>query len=123
MNIELERKVGGKWFTWEGYRMVLAYGTYAMNGSLAIECYSYDADDENLYLEVWDSLTTNLPVSERGNRQFLNAHDYTHAAEILAAAGGIGKPTSESYGCGYLTFPLYEFDLERLREIGVPFDD
>lgn len=90
------------------YPLIASY----YNHNLAIRLWTDDG-------EPWASLTVNLDVNlhdELGEEYALvDVNNFPEAEEFIAKYG-IGEPMNASKTSGYVRYPLYKFDLKKLKE-------
>lgn len=87
-----------------------------VDGSLAIELYEFCDED---YPEPYLPLTVNLDgwtgrKDQSATRAFLNVNDYGVGVRRLVEETGIAQPVGLTIQSGYVEYPLYEFDLEKI---------
>lgn len=89
--------------------------SYVCNGKLAIEMGVWD--EEIRAIEAFGTLTVNLPDFDwiADNEAFLDTNNYPYA-ENFVRDHKLAVPTGRMARSGYCLYPLYRFDLERLRE-------
>ncbi len=67
--------------------------------------------------EPWDSLTTNLGVPVEKDCAFINVNNLGGGILPWIEENGLGKPTGHSERSGFVEYPEYCFDAERLQEL------
>lgn len=87
------------------------YTYYRDNNRLAIVL--YDVDTKEDYAE----LTVNLPDAKvyNKNQAYVDTNNCTWAIEYIKRSG-IGKPLSDFSVSGFCIYPLFEFNLERMKK-------
>ena len=68
--------------------------------------------------EFWSDVTVNLPgylVEE--NEAFVNVNAYSDVVGMLEKYD-IAKPTGVKVNSGFVTYPLYKFDMDKLLKYG-----
>ena len=95
------------------YKIKLGLDNYSSNDNLAIVMYCWDEE-----LKFWDNfatLTVNLePVDE--DCGYLDVNNLKEA-EDWVRENKLGEPTGRVRQSGYVTYPLYKFDLQRIKSI------
>lgn len=86
------------------------------DGTLAITLVEYLGED---YPEPYMNLTVNLDgwtgrKTQSDTRAYVNINDYGFGVLRFIRETGIGKPTGITCASGFLQYPLYEFDLEKI---------
>ena len=91
------------------YNVVIRKTQYANNGNLALLLETPDG-------EPVANLTVNLPDEIlASNCAYLDTNNLPEA-EWFVQSNGLAKPTGEYGNSGYCSYPLYEFDLDKLGE-------
>lgn len=84
---------------------------YSYNGNLAIE--AYDADNGEPYASVTVNLGLLLPEFA-----FIDVNNFPEIKEILESLG-IAKYAGATRCSGYCKYPLYQFEMDKLKEYSV----
>ena len=98
--------------------MVMVHvGTYASNGTLAV---ILEAVEETEYVEVGEEfyLTVNLKEpAPAPNMAYLDVNNMGDKAAAFLEKYGLAKNTGLTGKSGFVTYPLYEFDIQKLRRL------
>lgn len=88
--------------------------SYDNNGSLAVYLF---LDEDNDY-EPYALLTVNLPESDNNKEDeaYLDTNNLPYAKTFVKKYG-LAVPTGRVAYSGFCTYPLYKFDLERLKKL------
>ncbi len=79
------------------------------NGNLAI-CAVFEE-----YPEEYEVVTVNLHEVPM-NQAYVDINNYPSIVSDIVAAG-IGKPTGKTCRSGFVTYPLYEFNVDEIGEL------
>ena len=96
---------------WRTYNnCVLFMDRYAINSHIVLRIFT----DEGPLA----SLTVNLPETRRypNNFGFLDVNNFPEAETVVNSLG-IGKETGILAASGFCVYPLYEFDIEKIKEM------
>ena len=81
------------------------------------------ANNQHIALSVWcedgpfADITVNLPETKRypKNFGFVDTNNFPQAHRLIEQLG-IGKPTGTYAQSGWCYYPLYEFDIDKIKE-------
>lgn len=90
------------------YNVDVAKSKYLFNGNLAILMSDVESH------EPFATLTVNLPTEMPENMAYVDTNNCPWAEEFIAKYE-LGKPTGQTANSGWCTYPLYVFDLEKLK--------
>jgi hypothetical protein len=90
----------------------LEIGQYANNGRLAISMNTF----EDGYPEPYGSLTVNIDAPAQDYCGYLDTNNLANA-EKFVTENGLGEFTGITAKSGYCEFPLYMFNVNKLREL------
>lgn len=96
------------------YSVLLAIHYY-QNGNLAIAL-------EEEHGEPYGVLTINLGDKLPSDYAYLDTNMHPNAEEIVKEYG-LAENTGKYEQSGFCTYPLYKFNISRLRELSVDFDE
>lgn len=85
---------------------------YANNGRLAVELISY----EEGYPEIFGCLTVNIDASAPDYCGYLDTNNLSNA-EKFVTENGLGEFTGLTGRSGFCEYPLYLFNVDKLREL------
>ena len=87
--------------------------SYYSGGNLALQLMDWSDD----YPEPWGDLTVNLGCSVEKDCAFVNVNNM--GGEILPwiEKNGLGTPTGRTQRSGFVTYPEYCFNADRLRAL------
>ena len=94
-------------FLGEDYELAFYVGSYTNNGNMAIQLILPKEED------VWGDLTVNLDFLMPGFA-FVDTNNNSNIEKILKKHG-FAKPTGTTRVSGFCEYPLYEFDLEKMK--------
>lgn len=87
----------------------LTKNTYLNNQHVALDIFCEDGP--------FAGLTVNIDGIERFPKNFscIDTNDFPQGT-MLAERLGIGKPTEYALRSGFCTYPVYEFDMDKIKE-------
>lgn len=88
------------------YPLIASYFNY----NLAIRLWTDDG-------EPWCTLTVNLPGAEDlpADYAYVDVNNFPEAEEFIKKYN-LGEPTGLTKQSGFVVYPLYKFDLQKLKE-------
>lgn len=93
-------------FNYKNHQMMVVVSSYTNNGNLYVGL----EDEEKELLDM----TVNLDMILPPNQAFIDTNNFPDAT-MLINNNQLGKFTGRTAQSGFCTYPLYEFDMERLR--------
>ena len=84
-------------------------GKYAQNNNLAIRLITKGG-------EPWATLTVNLDTKLPEDHAFVDINNFDDAS-VFIEENGLGEWTGGMRHSGYCVYPLYKFDLEKLKQL------
>ena len=66
--------------------------------------------------EPFATLTTNLNIPLEPNKAYVDTNNMPSAEDFIKD-NGLGKPLHKQGYSGYCSYPLYEFDLDKIKEL------
>lgn len=98
----------------ETYKIRLKLTTYAENGNLAIiaECW----DEEYKYWDRFSVFTVNLSEKLPEDCAYIDINNSPDLPDWIKEHG-IGEPTGKVSQSGFCAYPLYKFDLQKIKGI------
>lgn len=97
------------------YEVSLFVSSYLANNNMAIEMITNDG-------EPFSSLTVNLDFLMPGYA-FIDTNNNPDNIEEIIKKTGIATPTGTVKQSGFCQYPLYEFDMDKLKEYAIPDSD
>lgn len=91
----------------QSYRVKMAVDQYVTNKNLALPMWCEDGP--------FATLTVNLNEKLPGNQAYVDVNNCPWASEFIAV-NGIGRFTGKIGFSGWCEYPLYEFDLDKIKE-------
>ena len=98
-----------------GIEYILSFrvGSYNADRSLSVQAY-YEEED-NMWV-LYASITVCLGDERMKNRAFIDENNLSGIGKALEQAG-IAKPTGRMMSTMYCTYPEYEFNVSKLKEM------
>ena len=93
-------------FNYKNHEMTVVVSGYCCNNNLYVGL----EDEEG---ELWD-ITVNLDQKLPSNQAYIDTNNFPDATMIINNHG-LGKFTGKTAQSGFSTYPLYEFNMERLK--------
>lgn len=90
-------------------RITLSVTSYTDNGNLAIVAETEDG-------EPWGALTINLGSTLPNDCAYLNVNSNPFVTDFIIR-NEIGKDTGKVEKSGFVTYPLFKFNMNRLEEL------
>lgn len=87
--------------------------SYYNNGNLALLLVDWSGD----HPESWGDLTVNLGCSSEKDCAFVDANDMGENILPWIEKNGLGTPTGRTQCSGFVTYPEYRFNADRLRAL------
>ena len=84
-------------------------GKYAYTNNLAIRLVTKDG-------EPWATLTVNLDVKLPPDYAYVDINNFDDAS-VFIEENGLGEWTGGIKQSGFVIYPLYKFDLEKLKQL------
>lgn len=117
-NEEFEGIISGKsLFDWrqdeDVYKIALKVASYEHGGNLAIEMIDW-TDGEP---ELWDVLTVNLPEKIEQDCAFIDVNNLGDEILPWLEKNDLAKPTGRMMKSGYVEYPEYRFNAQKLQEL------
>ena len=85
--------------------------SYYSGGNLALRLVAWSGE----YPEPWGELTTKLGYSVEKDCAFVDVNDMGESILPWIEKNGLGTPTGRTQRSGFVTYPEYRFNAERLR--------
>lgn len=95
------------------YIIKLRLAKYDSNSNLAIHLYYYD--DEFQSYAPYSVLTINLENLKDKTTAYIDTNNCPWAEKFIRD-NKLGVSLNKSFNSGYCTYPLYKFDMERIKE-------
>ena len=92
----------------QSYRVKMAVDRYVTNKNLALPMWCEDGP--------FATLTVNLDEKLPGNQAYVDVNNCPWAEDLIRQYE-IGKPLGRVRPSGWCVYPLYEFDLDRIKEV------
>jgi hypothetical protein len=95
---------------------VLCLDSYTNNGRIYIGLLTFDKEME--YWEPWCDITVNIPMTpltDRENCAFVDINNDPTITKFLKQ-NGLAKPTGRFAQSGWVTYPEYQFDMDKVRQ-------
>jgi len=109
----------------KGRRMKVLYDyhKYGRNHPMELQCAAYGNGNlaimmithEEGYAEPWSTLTVNLMDGLAPDIAFVDINDNGDDILRWIEQNGFGEPTGRTRQSGYVTYPEYKFDLEKIE--------
>lgn len=103
-------------YTGEKYKIRLYFGKYELGKHLCVELRYYDTEYDD-YLP-YTRLTVNFPNELKDDEAFLDVNNFPEGVRFVKE-NKLAKPLYQGRQNGYVIYPLYKFNLNKLKKEGV----
>lgn len=94
------------------YTLYTRVSTYYANNNLAIEIVCWNEEDGT---EPFASLTVNTQTILPANQAAVDTNNFPEAIQLIEEYR-LGVPTGEYVYSGYCRYPIYEFNIQELKD-------